>query len=246
VNSTTKTSGTRSTVAAGGSAPVRGARRGLVEAQIIEEATRLFADRGFAGTSLQDIAEASGLTRPALYHYFGSKDDLLFRLVSELAEGPAEQLEQILVRTETSASERLRQMAFAVAFQQASHPARFRLMVRSENELPEKLSTAYAQARRRVLHAFSSVIREGVSTGELRPVDPRTAALGIIGLCNWVAWWHHPEGERAETAVAESLAEMAVASVMGHDNRQAEGDGATRALQLLKQDLALLERALAE
>jgi AcrR family transcriptional regulator len=232
--------------AADSAAPVRGARRGLVEAQIMEEATRLFADRGFAGTSLQDIAEATGLTRPALYHYFGSKDDLLFRLVSELAEGPAEQLEQILTKPETPASERLREMAFAVAFQQASHPARFRLMVRSENELPENLSTTYAQARRRVLHAFSSVIDEGVRTGELRPVDPRTSALGIIGLCNWVAWWHHPEGERAETAVAEGLAEMAVASVMAQDNRPAEGDGAARALQLLKQDLAMLERALTE
>ena len=40
----------------------------------MEEATRLFADRGFAGTSLQDIADATGLTRPALYHYFGSKE----------------------------------------------------------------------------------------------------------------------------------------------------------------------------
>src|SRR6266478_2520132 len=69
-----------------------GPRRDLMESQIMEEATRLFADRGFAGTSLQDIAVATGLTRPALYHYFGSKEDLLSRLVSELTEGPADEL----------------------------------------------------------------------------------------------------------------------------------------------------------
>src|SRR4029077_16306250 len=128
-------------------APVRGARRGLVEAQIMEEATRLFADRGFAGTSLQDIAVATGLTRPALYHYFGSKEDLLSRLVSELTEGPADELGEIRQRDGTTATERLRAMALAVAFRQASQPARFRLLVRSEAELPEALSKVYDQGR---------------------------------------------------------------------------------------------------
>lgn len=79
-----------------------------MESQIMEEATRLFADRGFAGTSLQDIADATGLTRPALYHYFGSKEELLSRLVSELTEGPADELGEIRRRTGTTATERLR------------------------------------------------------------------------------------------------------------------------------------------
>jgi AcrR family transcriptional regulator len=226
--------------------PIKGARRGLVEAQIMEEATRLFADKGFAGTSLQDIADATGLTRPALYHYFGSKEDLLFRLVSELAEGPAEQLEEIRSRTTDTAPDRLRAMAFAVSLQQASNPSRFRLLVLSENELPDGLAKSYSQARKRVLQAFSTVIDEGVRAGELRPVDPRTAALGIIGLCNWVAWWHHPGDERSDQEVAKALSDMAVASVITQDNRVTEGKGAARALQLLKQDLALLERQLSD
>jgi AcrR family transcriptional regulator len=79
-----------------------------MESQIMEEATRLFADRGFAGTSLQDIADATGLTRPALYQYFGSKEELLSRLVSELTEGPADELGEIRRRTGTTATERLR------------------------------------------------------------------------------------------------------------------------------------------
>ncbi len=83
-------------------------------------------------------------------------------------------------------------MAFAVALRQASQRARFRVLVRSEAELPDALSKAYDQGRRRVLREFSSVIDEGVRRGQFRPVDPRIAALGVIGLCNWVAWWHRP------------------------------------------------------
>jgi AcrR family transcriptional regulator len=229
-------------------APARagGPRRDLMESQIMEEATRLFADRGFAGTSLQDIADATGLTRPALYHYFGSKEDLLSRLVSELTEGPADELAEIRARTGTTATGRLRDMAFAVALRQASQPARFRALVRSEAELSEALSKVYDHGRRRVLKEFSSVIEEGVRGGEFRPVDPRIAALGVIGLCNWVAWWHRPGDQRADRGVADSLAEMAVASVVQHDARPTEAGGAARAQALLKEDVALLERFLAE
>src|SRR5213079_854717 len=56
------------------------ARRELVENEIYEIAIRLFAERGFAGTSLQDIADALGITRPALYYYVKSKDELLAKL----------------------------------------------------------------------------------------------------------------------------------------------------------------------
>ncbi|MER5436948.1 helix-turn-helix domain-containing protein, partial [Streptomyces sp. NPDC002588] len=52
-------------------------RRELVENEMFEQASRLFAERGFAGTNLGDIAEAMGITRPALYYYVKSKDDLL-------------------------------------------------------------------------------------------------------------------------------------------------------------------------
>jgi AcrR family transcriptional regulator len=221
-----------------------GTRRLLVESQIMAAATRLFAERGFAGTNLQDIAEATGLTRPALYHYFKSKESLLSRLVTELTESPAEELERIRTRADASVRERLHDMAFAVALQQATNPERFRLLVRSEAELPEGLSEIYATGRRQVLKAFATVIDEGVQSGELRPVDARTSALGVIGLCNWVAWWHHPGGDDAE--VAEALAQMAVASVSAEGQRAAEGEGAARALALLKQDIALLERALSQ
>ena len=223
-----------------------GPRKDLMQSQIMEEATRLFADRGFAGTSLQDIADAAGLTRPALYHYFASKEELLSRLVSELTVGPADQLGEIRRRPGETATGRLRAMAFAVALRQASQPARFRVLVRSEAELPGALAKIYDQGRRRVLREFSLVIGEGVRQGEFRPVDPRTAALGVIGLCNWVAWWHRPGQPRADQDVAGALADMAVASVLQHDKRADGATGTARALAPLKEDVTLLEHLLAD
>ncbi|MGY1770835.1 TetR/AcrR family transcriptional regulator [Blastococcus sp. SYSU D00813] len=218
------------------------ARRDLVEAQILEHATRLFAERGFAATSLQDIAEATGLTRPALYHYVKNKDDLLSRLVQQLTEGPAEELHRINADAERPPVQRLHAMATAVVRNIAGAPERFRLLIRSEAELPEALADVYARGRRRVLREFTSVIEEGVAAGQLRPVDARVAALGIIGMCNWVAWWHKP-GQGEET-IAAQLADMAVAALAEQEHRAGEGEGPERALSLLRQDLDYLERLL--
>lgn len=218
------------------------ARRDLVEAQILEHATRLFAERGFAATSLQDIAEAAGLTRPALYHYIRNKDDVLSRLVQELTEGPAEELHRINADTSRPAPQRLRDMALAVSLRMARSPERFRLLIRSEAELPEALAEVYARGRRRVLREFTSVIEEGIHAGRLRPVDARVAALGIIGMCNWIAWWHRPG--QGDEAVAAQVADMAVASLVEAEARAGEGEGPARALSLLRQDLDYLERLL--
>jgi AcrR family transcriptional regulator len=219
------------------------ARRDLVEGQIFEHATRLFAERGFAATSLQDVARATGLTRQALYYYVRSKDDLLSRLVEELTQGPADELHAINADTDRTPLERLRAMAHAVALNQTRHPERFRLLVRSEAELPADLAAVYDTGRRAVLRAFTSVIDEGIRAGQVRPVDARVAALGVIGQCNWVAWWHSG-GE--DEAVADQLAEMATAALAQPEDRAGAGEGPGRAISLLRQDLNYLERLLAD
>jgi len=226
--------------------PARGARWGLIENQILVEATRLFAQRGFAATTLKDIADATGLTRPALYHYFANKEALLARLVSDLTLAPAEELAKLRRRRGKSAVERLHAMVLDTALRHARQPERFRVLVRSDAELPPELAKSYADGRRRILAEFVAVIEAGMASDELRRVDARAAALGIIGMCTWVAWWYRPSTAGDEQAIAATLADMAVASLRSTDNRSTTASGPARALELLKQDVALLEAALAQ
>ncbi|KAB2384832.1 TetR/AcrR family transcriptional regulator [Actinomadura montaniterrae] len=218
-----------------------GTRRDLVEGRIIEEAERLFAEKGFAATSLQDIADAAGMTRPAIYHYVRSKDDLLARLVQELTWTSAEELRQVSSDAASSAVTRLHGMVKLLATRLTTHPERFQLMIRSEPELPAELASVYAQGRRNVLREFIGVIDEGVRDGSLRPVDTRAAALAIIGMCNWLAWWYKAGRDDPEKVTAQ-IADMAVASLQQPGDRRGEGEGPARALSLLRQDLDYLER----
>ncbi|GAB90681.1 TetR/AcrR family transcriptional regulator [Gordonia rhizosphera] len=215
-------------------------RRELVEKEIMEQATRLFAERGFASTTLQDIADATGLTRPALYHYVANKDELFERLVSEIAEGPANLLHTINERSGMTPTAKLREMATSIALHQMETRDRFRVLIRSEAELPESLAESYTQSRRQVLREFRSVIDAGIDAGEMRPTDSRTAALGIIGMLNWIAWWHRPGTPGSDTTASE-LADMAVRSVAAETIPDG-GEGPAHAIEMVRQNLDYLER----
>jgi AcrR family transcriptional regulator len=220
------------------------ARRELVENELYEHATRLFAERGFAGTSLQDIAEAMGITRPALYYYVKSKDELLAKLVTEVTNGPLDELTALVAREGLDPVRKLRGVVEVIVGRRTSQPERFRLLIRSEAELPAELTTAYDDSRRAVLNAIAGVIDEGVRAGRFRPVDARVAALGVLGMCNWVAWWFHPGGRDTPESVTAQLADMAVGALQRPDGQVLDGEGPAAALKMLRQDLDHLERIL--
>ncbi len=223
--------------------PASTTRRELVENELYEHATRLFAERGFAGTSLQDIADALGITRPALYYYVKSKDELLAKLVTEVTHGPLDELSALVARGLDPIAT-LRGIVTVLVRRQTSQPERFRLLIRSEAELPEELTAAYDEGRRGVLRTIAGVIDAGVRMGRFRPVDARVAALGVLGMCNWVAWWFQPGGRDAADDVIEQLADMAVGALQRPDHQMPDGDTPAAAIKLLRQDLDHLERIL--
>ena len=211
--------------------------------EILEHATRLFAERGYDGTTLQDIADAIGITRPGLYNYISSKEQLLAALVRDVTENTAHIVRAARLRTDLSSAEKLRTVVRALVLQRAGAPERFRVLERTEAALPEEVAALHLKARREVLAEMRTIIEEGVSRGEFRPRDERLAALSIIGMCNWVAWWFRP-GRDSIDAVADQLADAAVAAVQRADHRIPDGEGPAAALKMLRQDLDHLERLL--
>jgi AcrR family transcriptional regulator len=219
-------------------------RHELVMSEILEHATRLFAERGYDGTTLQDIADAIGITRPGLYHYITSKEQLLAALVKDVSENTASLVRAVRLRTGLSSVEKLRIVVRELVLQRAGAPERFRVLDRTEAALPEDVAALHLKARREVLGELRTIIEEGVSRGEFRPRDERLAALSVLGMCNWVAWWFHPGSSHPAEPVADQLAQNAI-DMLAHP--QDTGPLTTtpqRALQLARENLDHLERLL--
>jgi AcrR family transcriptional regulator len=218
------------------SAPLR---RGLVEAEILDKAAALFAARGFAATSLQDIADALGSSRPALYHYFSNKDEILARL----ADGLAARTEQALARGlagDGDVAVRLDRLVRALIEPIAESPSRFRLILTSDVTGSVDPDGHSAALRHEIFQSISTLIGEGVATGVFRRCNQTVATFAILGMINWVAWWYSDSRGPATAELCDAVADFALASVRagGSDRR---GDNPAAVIASIRRDLDLLE-----
>jgi AcrR family transcriptional regulator len=212
-----------------------GLRRRLVEREILERAAELFAERGFAGTTVQDIADALGMSRPALYYYVKSKEVILEQLVENLSINDAKVLEGIRRRRSGDAVEKLREMAQQLATNAGSNPHQTQILAQSKHHLPERIAKLDREAERSIVQSLIWVLEHGMRRGQFRQLDPRTAAFAIVGMCLWTAWW--VEDSALEQLTAQ-VADQAVYSVLAIDGDRALEEPA----ELLRAARANLDR----
>jgi AcrR family transcriptional regulator len=218
-------------------------RRELVEAQLLEHAAVLFAEKGVGATSLDDVARSMGMRRPSLYHYVSSKDDLLARIVGDFAEG-GERVVLEVAGHQWDPPTTLRAMVRGLCLEVASGPSRFRLVLSSEANLPEPLATQLRASKRAVTHEVEAVIAEGARRGDFRTLDARLAAFGILGMCNWVAWWHVPAPDNPAEPIADAIAEQAVRSVIRHAGQERHDGDPRVVLDALRANVDSLDNLL--
>jgi AcrR family transcriptional regulator len=218
-----------------------GLRRRLVEREILERAAELFAERGFAGTTVQDIADALGMSRPALYYYVKSKEVILQQLVENLSINDAKVLEKIASRRSGEPVEKLREMALQLATNAGSNPHQTQILAQSKHHLPEGIAELNNDAERSIAKRIMAVLEAGTAKGQFRDVDPHTASLAIIGMCLWTAWWL--EEETPLEQVAEQVAEQAVSSVLAPDG-DSDVDEPSALLRAARANLDRLQRTL--
>lgn len=159
--------------------------------EILHAALRAFREKGYHATTLEDIAEHLGVRKTALYHYFPDKDAILFACHQEsLAE-----LDRILggLKDQESAAGQLayliREHVRVMTDTLEGSPLAFEVTALA----PERQKSVIA-GRDRYERALRRVIARGVTDGEFRDVNPKTAAFAILGAINWIARWYRPEG----------------------------------------------------
>jgi AcrR family transcriptional regulator len=218
-------------------------RRRLVSTELLEHSARLFADQGYANTSFQDIADAMGISRPALYHYVSNKEEILAALVRDVLERVVEILEQARAREDLDEDQRVEDALRRIVVNNARNTTRFRLLDRSEPDLPAEIAEMHHAARRRVLELLTGLIDDAIQAGRFRPLPARTVALGMLGMANWVAWWYRADNDGDPEAVADVLVDLAMSGIRRGSDRQVQ-PGPWAALALLKEDVTHLESAL--
>src|ERR1700690_1053038 len=177
------------------------------EAALHEAATRLFRERGFHATSMQDLAEDLGMNRGSLYHYIDAKDDLLWAIVSGAMARLETAVRPILEGTGAVPDRLGRGIEGHLGFA-AEHGDELALIQIELRALaPERRAILIAQ-RDAYEGAWREVIRQGVGDGSLRPVDVPLASIAILSVCNWFTQWFRPDGALGVPAIGGEFADL--------------------------------------
>jgi len=171
--------------------------------QILRIARRIFSEKTFHGTTLQDIADAVGMLKGSLYYYITSKERLLADTIIDTAHKFDEDLERVK-RANLPPVERLRQIIrehinFNTKYRETGSLFLTERHVISSLDMTEL--TEIFDHRDKLL---AETLSEAIEMGLYRPVEIRFTTLAIVGLCNSILFWYRPSGHLSAEEIADA------------------------------------------
>lgn len=177
--------------------------------QLLEAAAKLFKQKGYAATSMRDIAAEVGIEAASIYHHLKSKEEILevicFDLANRLTTAIAE-VNDIYFNAE----ERLR-MAIKnhveVITANTSYSAVF---IQEWRNLTEPKLSEFRALRDAYEKGFRVIVKEGIEEDVFDAVDEKFAALTILSTVNWINEWYNPEGNMTPAQIAQKLSDFII------------------------------------
>lgn len=195
--------------------PQRAARRSDERyEQIYETAARLFYEKGYANTSLQDIASAVGLQKGSLYHYITSKEDLLHGITEYAHEFFARLTEAADESGVTVMAEIERRLRLHAEFT-ARHFHITAVFYNERAALSPDRQERVLRTRDAYEGRLRQLVRDGQAAGEIAAdLDPRMAVFGILGMVNWITHWYRPGGPLGPEQIGDIFSTMGVRALL--------------------------------
>jgi AcrR family transcriptional regulator len=171
---------------------------------VLQTAAQLFLEKSYGRTSLNDVAERLKITKPALYHYFRNKEEILlecYRLGTGLI---GETLNEIAAHCGTG-MEKVEAFIYSYANVMTVNFGRC-VMRLDEGDLSSEALNDVRNYKRKIDRRLRSFIQEGIEDGSIAPCDAKIAAFSIAGALNWICRWYEPSGELSPEEIATQFA----------------------------------------
>lgn len=178
-----------------------------VRQNILAQAARLFADQGYAGTTIIDLAEACGSSRGALYHYFESKEDILFHILDGHVAALLEKVEEAADRG-GDPEEQCRAVVAAMVLTNAVSRYEQIVLLNHLKQLNAEQQKSVIAKERRLTGIVSDLL---IRLDDQRKVTSRTKkpyAMMLFGIINYTFTWYHPDGPVPPHEFAEMASDL--------------------------------------
>ena len=188
--------------------PTRNSRVLRRENEIVDAAARVFAERGYHGTSTQAIADVLGMRQASLYYYFRSKEAALELVCLRGTDGFVEAAEAVVA----GGGQPLEKLARLIAAHLAPIGSRrdyVKVFINERRYLPDASRRRLGRKTRRIERCFEHAILAGIADGSIKSdTDARLAMLAVLGMCNAVINWRESDRSRDMRDIATGFAEI--------------------------------------
>ncbi|TMU87379.1 TetR/AcrR family transcriptional regulator [Bacillus sp. BHET2] len=182
--------------------------------KLTEHAVRLFDEKGFTVTSIQDIVESIGVTKGTFYYYFSSKEELLMDIHMRYIDGLLAKQNRVLDDEGKSYSEKLLDIVHLSIVDIKEQGASAKVFFREMRHLSKKSLDQIEPKRDMYRFNIEKLLKEGRKNGEFREgFDASIVAFGILGMMNWSYQWYKPNGAKSDTEIAETFVDMVLTGI---------------------------------
>jgi AcrR family transcriptional regulator len=199
--------------------------------QIYGVAAQLFVAKGFAATSMNDIARAVGITKAGLYHFVTSKDELALNLITWAYDV----YDRDVYVPAQGISDPLERLQFAVRahlYNVGQHRGASGNPVTVLLDDPAALAPEHHRGIIKRKSVYFNFMRDNLAAlkarGELNDIDPTVGAFSLLGMILWLARWHRPEGALSLDEIVAQMTEIALRGVVRLEVLEARGMTSTR------------------
>jgi AcrR family transcriptional regulator len=179
---------------------------------VLLAAVRMFNQRGFHATSLDDVAASLGVTKPIIYHYLGTKDQVLFECVRSGLQQLRRAAEVAALQPGTGL-DRLRQ--FLSSYGECMMDDFGRCVARTNDQaLALENRVQFRKLKAEIDRVLRHMIEAAVADGSARVEDVKLAAFTFAGALNWTAHWHQADGALQPKTIASKMADLLVSGII--------------------------------
>ncbi|MBI4296095.1 MAG: TetR/AcrR family transcriptional regulator [Chloroflexi bacterium] len=169
--------------------------------EIIQVAAKLFAEKGYDATTLDEVAREIGVTKPALYYHISSKEEILQVIVSRIMK----MMEEVTRtgRSSVPPKERIEAMIRKLVEFPAENAEATRIAFEQATILHQRTQAAFRRRQKDVEQALQQTLQEGVDQGVFAINDVKMVSFAILGACNWVYHWFRLGGYLTPAQVSD-------------------------------------------
>jgi len=182
------------------------------EEQIINEAVRLFAEKGYHTTTLDEIASKLGITKAALYYYFSSKNHILRSIMKRSVLSMNQTIR--IGRTDAAVLEKLHDMIVFITQLAGTTQDQAKIFFEQIDLLPSRTRVVLKRREKEIINTMKIILDDGVDKDIFEIKDTKLCTYMILGLCNWTYHWYKEDGTLSPEEIGEIAADLVLRGIV--------------------------------